>query len=242
MTGTSMITTLSEDERRLRAVWSSIGAPSRLAEASLDNYIPGCAEQERAVEKCRIFAGQGLDNIAQGNGLFLQGPVGTGKSHLSVATVRAMVESYPGRFGRPASRYLVYGEQEYNGYRCFMIPVFELLERLRQSYRSRERQKDYVMDTIRRCKLDDVVILDDIGAEKPTDWVEEQLYALIDLRYRMKRSTIITTNCSLKQLESQIGDRSVSRIIEMCEGVKVEGEDWRKVSRGQGRDGGTENA
>jgi len=131
-----MTTISNEDEKRLRAVWSSIGVPSRLAEASLDNYQPGCTEQERALEKCRMFAGQGIDNIAQGNGLFLQGPVGTGKSHLSVATLRAMVEANPGRFGRLASRYLVYGEQEYSGYRCFMIPVFELLERLRQSYRS----------------------------------------------------------------------------------------------------------
>ena len=240
MTVTSMITTSSEDERRRRAVWSSVGVPARLAGATLDNYLPRCPEQERALAKCRNFAEQGLDNIAQGNGLFLLGPVGTGKSHLSVATLRAMVEAHPGRFGRPASRYLVYGEVEYSGYRCFMIPVFELLEHLRQSYRSRERQRDHGMDAIHRCKFDDVVILDDIGVEKPSDWVEEQLYGLIDLRYRMKRSTIITTNCSLKQLESQIGDRTVSRIMEMCEGVKVEGEDWRKVVRGQGR-GSTEN-
>jgi DNA replication protein DnaC len=81
---------------------------------------------------------------------------------------------------------------------------------------------------LRRARSDDLVILDDIGAEKPSDWVAEQLYALIDVRYRMLRSTVFTTNCTMKQLESQIGIRSVSRIMEMCEGIKVEGEDWRK--------------
>lgn len=81
---------------------------------------------------------------------------------------------------------------------------------------------------LHRARSDAIVILDDIGAEKPSEWVQEQLYALIDLRYRMQRSTFFTTNCTLKQLESQIGSRIVSRIFEMCEGVKVSGTDWRK--------------
>jgi len=72
------------------------------------------------------------------------------------------------------------------------------------------------------------VILDDIGAERPSDFAAEQLFTIIDLRYRTKRSTFFTSNCTLKELESQIGNRSVSRIFEMCEGVRVTGSDWRK--------------
>jgi DNA replication protein DnaC len=105
--------------------------------------------------------------------------------------------------------------------------VVDLLGLLRESY-SAEQLRSPARRLLRRARSDALVVLDDIGAEKPSDWVEEQLYALIDVRYRMMRSTIFTTNCTMKQLEVQIGSRSVSRIMEMCEGVKVGGEDWRK--------------
>lgn len=226
---TTMSTTFSsnEEERRLQAVWASIGVPARLADASLDSYKPGCMEQQQALQKCRSFAAQGLDNVAAGKGLFLQGPVGTGKSHLSVATLRAMVEANPERFGRAQSVSGFVDEPVYEGYYCSMVSVVDLLDRLRESYR-RERRRAYTRELEYRCRNDAVLIMDDIGAEKPTEWVEEQLYALIDVRYRMQRSTFFTTNCTPKELESQIGIRCVSRICEMCEGIKVEGKDWRK--------------
>ena len=217
----------SENELRFRAVWSSVGIPPRLAHAALANYKPTCPEQERALQKCRTFARNGLDNIARGQGLFFQGPVGTGKSFLSVSTLRAIVENNLERFGRPASELWLADEPIYQGYYCSMVSVVDLLWLLRESY-SADRLRAPARRLLHRCRTDAVVILDDIGTEKPSDWVEEQLYALIDVRYRMLRSTIFTTNRSMKQLENQIGNRSVSRIMEMCQGVKVGGEDWRK--------------
>jgi len=223
----NMSVSSSENELRFRAVWSSIGIPPRLAHATLANYKPTCPEQERALQKCRAFARNGLDNIARGQGLFFQGPVGTGKGHLSVATLRAIVGNNLERFGRQASKSGFVGEPVYEGYYCSMVSVVDLLWLLRESY-SADRLRAPARRLLHRCRTDAVVILDDIGAEKPSDWVEEQLYALIDVRYRMQRSTIFTTNRSMRQLENQIGSRSVSRIIEMCQGVKVGGEDWRK--------------
>ena len=217
----------SSEELRFQAVWSSCRIPPRLAGASFENYKPTCQEQERALEKCRAFAANGLDNIDQGRGLFLKGPVGTGKSYLSVSTIRAIVESNIDRFGRPASENGFVGEPVYEGFYCSMVSVVDLLGTLRESF-SADQLRASARRLLHRARSDAVVVLDDIGAEKPSEWVEEKLYALIDLRYRMKRSTIFTTNCSMKQLESQIGNRSVSRIMEMCDGVKVGGEDWRK--------------
>lgn len=228
----SMSSSSSDVKKRLEAVWNYIGVPQRLANATLENYRPGCKEQEQALHACREYVRRGPHNISRGKGLLFKGPVGTGKSHLSIATLRAVIEAHLDQFGRPPSRSQLYGQPEYAGYSCSMIPVFDLLERVRQTYRSRERQKEYVVDLIRRCRHDDVVIMDDIGAEKPSDWVEEQLYGLIDLRYRMQRTTFFTTNCSMLQLESQIGTRSVSRICEMCEGIMVGGDDWRKIHSG----------
>lgn len=150
-----------------------------------------------------------------------------GKSHLAVSVLRAILENNIDRFGRPASENGFVGEPVYDGFYCSMISVVDLLGTIRESFNA-DHLKAAARRMLHRARCDAIVILDDIGAEKPSEWVEEQLYALIDLRYRMQRSTFFTTNCTLKQLEGQIGSRSVSRIIEMCEGVRVGGEDWRK--------------
>lgn len=219
----------SSEELRFQAVWSSLRIPPRLVGALFETYKPTCQEQERALEKCRAFATNGLDSINQGRGLFIKGAVGTGKSHLSVSTLRAIVEINIDRFGRPASDNGFVGEPIYDGFYCSMISVVDLLGILRESF-SADQLRAPARRLLNRVRSDAVVILDDIGAERPSEWVEEQLYALIDIRYRMQRSTIFTTNCSMKKLEAQIGSRSVSRIIEMCEGIKLGGEDWRKRS------------
>ncbi|HWP96140.1 MAG TPA: hypothetical protein VN426_04760 [Syntrophomonadaceae bacterium] len=93
----------SSEELRFRAVWSTCRIPPRLAGASFETYKPTCPEQERALEQCRAFAAHGLDNIGMGKGLFLKGPVGTGKSHLSVSILRAIIQNHSDRFGTPAS-------------------------------------------------------------------------------------------------------------------------------------------
>lgn len=217
----------SSEEARFQAVWSCCQVPPRLAGASFETYMPTCAQQEKALAKCRSYAANGLDNIGRGSGLFFKGPVGTGKSHLSVSILRAIIQNHSDRFGTPASDTVYVGQPVYAGYSCSIISVVDLLGLLRESY-SAEQLRAPARRLLRRARSDALVILDDIGAEKSSDWVEEQLYALIDMRYRMLRSTIFTTNCSMKQLEIQIGSRSVSRIMEMCEGVKVDGEDWRK--------------
>lgn len=217
----------SAEELRFQAVWSSCGIPRRLEQASFASYEPASPEKEQALNKCQAFADKGLDIIRQGKGLFLQGPVGTGKSHLIVSVLRSLLENDIALFGTPPSEYNFVDEPAYSGYYCSMFSVVDLLGTLRESF-GNDRFKTAARTMLHRARCDAIVILDDIGAEKPSEFVEEQLYTLIDLRYRMQRSTFFTTNCTLKQLEGQIGSRSVSRIMEMCEGVRVGGADWRK--------------
>lgn len=221
------ITDFSAEEIRYQAVWSACGIPPRLINASFANYEPICLEKKQALTKCQAFAEKGLDIIRHGQGIFLQGPVGTGKSHLVVAVLRDVIQNNIDQFGRPANANGFVEDPVYDGYYCSMISVVDLLNTMRESI-SNDQLKATARRMLHRARGDVIVILDDIGAEKPSEFVEEQLYAIIDLRYRMQRSTLFTSNCTLKQLEGQIGNRSVSRIMEMCEGVRVGGEDWRK--------------
>jgi DNA replication protein DnaC len=69
--------------------------------------------------------------------------------------------------------------------------------------------------------------IDDLGAEKRSDWVLEQLYALINERYEAQRSILITTNLKVEELEEQIGARTVSRLSQMCDLVELQGHDRR---------------
>ena len=218
---------ISSSINKLDYIWDTYGIPSRYIEARFSNYYPTCPEQIKAKEICSKFARNTKSVFQNGKGLFLKGPVGTGKTHLAVATLRAIVEANIDSFGCQKNETPIFGEHEYSGYSCSMISVVEFLGSLRQSY-SAKNLKHLANRLLHQAKICEIIILDDIGAEKPSDWGEEQLFSLIDLRYRMQRSTILTSNCTLKELESQIGSRIVSRIFEMCEGVQVAGEDYRK--------------
>ncbi len=75
----------------------------------------------------------------------------------------------------------------------------------------------------------DLLHLDDVGAEKTSEWVLEQLYSIVNARYEAERSVIVTTNLERDALAEQIGERTVSRLEEMCEILPLHGSDKRKV-------------
>lgn len=218
---------ISSSKEKIDHIWGTYNIPARYTVARFDNYYPACPEQKAARQICIDYAGNTKTIFRKGKGLFLQGPVGTGKTHLSVATLRAVVEANIDEFGCQSSDLPIYGAKEYQGYTCTMIPVVEFLGIQRQSI-SAKNLKKIADHLLHQAKSSEIIILDDIGAEKPSVWGEEQLFSLIDLRYRMQRATLFTSNCTLKELEAALGERIVSRIFEMTEGVKVEGEDYRK--------------
>ena len=94
------------------------------------------------------------------------------------------------------------------------------------------------LDLFRRLSQVDLLHLDDLGAEKRTEWVLEQLYSIVNERWQDQRSLVVTTNAAEDELKEQVGARIVSRLSEMCVTIPIMGHDLRR--RRQGPEPGTE--
>jgi len=162
-------------------------------------------ETKAAVARVRDYIGDLDERLDAGRGLWLFGDTGTGKTTLAMLISKAALEG-----GRSVAIY--------------SLP--KLLARIRRTYDS-EPGGDSYLSFFERLTSVDLLHIDDLGAEKRSDWVLEQLYALINERYESERSILITTNLPHDQLEEQIGARTVSRLTQVCEEVPLFGADRR---------------
>jgi DNA replication protein DnaC len=144
-------------------------------------------------------------NLDAGRGLWFYGSVGTGKTTLAMIVSRAALDA-----GRSVAIY--------------SLP--RLLAEIRATFES-DSEGSYV-DFLDRLAAVDLLHIDDVGAERTSEWVLEQLYAIVNARYEDERSVIITTNLERDELVEQIRERTVSRLEEMCTLVPLYGEDARR--------------
>lgn len=158
------------------------------------------------------------------------GLTGVGKTHLAVATLTEIVRKNIEEFGtfNDYLGNLIYGEIRYNGLNAYYHNCVDFLEAKKTSFsRADDKERKSAVESINRAVKADILILDDLGAEKDTAWTEQELFALIDYRNRNSLCTFITSNETLADLEKCIGSRVVSRIVEMTYGIKIEGKDYR---------------
>jgi len=182
--------------RRARGVASAI--PARYRGVSFDR--PPISDMERdkgrapVVKAVRAFTDAIDERLDAGRGLWLMGDVGTGKTSLAMLVAKTAAEA-----GRSVAIY--------------SLP--RLLARIRRTYDADPGEDSYLR-FIERLTSVDLLQIDDLGAEKSSDWVLEQLYAIVDDRYESERSMLVTTNLDQASLEEQIGPRTVSRLVEIC--------------------------
>jgi DNA replication protein DnaC len=148
-----------------------------------------------AVDAIRGFADDLGGNLRAGRGIWLMGDVGTGKTTLAMLVSRLALEA---------------------GHTVAIYSLPRLLSRIRRTYDAEAGEQSY-LDFFERLTSVDLLHLDDLGAEKSSDWVLEQLYALVNERYETRRSIVVTTNLQEPELREQIGERTVSRLAEICD-------------------------
>jgi len=139
-----------------------------------------------------------------GKGIFLYGPPGTGKTHLSYAILNEINQK--------------------TDLFSFAVFVPEFIQKIRDYF----NQGDIEFNPITEIAKIPVLLVDDIGAERYTEWVQEQIVQLLDYRYRNNLSTIITSNLSLREIKEKFGDRIYSRMVGLCKPVLMLGKDKRK--------------
>lgn len=145
-------------------------------------------------------AGQGPTN------LLLHGEPGVGKSHLACALLRSRLE---------------------RGETGIFRDVPDLLLTIRATYRRKDAEGPSEDDILAALRDVDLLVLDDLGAERQTDWAAETLFALINGRYNAERAMLVTTNYGPEALAAHVGERVAGRLLESSLVVALSGRNWR---------------
>lgn len=176
--------------------------PARFSDRSLESYQASTARQEKALGICRDYAEGFAEHRKSGRCLMLMGLPGTGKTHLACGIANYLIR-----------------ETEFSAaYRT----VGGMLIEIKASYdRNSERSEAQVMAAL---TLPSLLVLDEIGATKPSEFELATLFAVINSRYEQGKPTLIVSNLPPKELAGAIGERCVDRLREG--GGIVVGFDW----------------
>jgi DNA replication protein DnaC len=199
--------------------------PPRYEHCTLASFEPGTSSLRAALEKAMSYC-HGYPHLGpdEGLGMLLTGDNGVGKTHLAVAVLRELMSQ--------------------KGVRGQFWDFHELIREIRNSYNPETSTTELMV--LEPVVETDVLLLDDLGAWKMTDWMNDTLFYLLNRRYNDKRATLITTNyqdadrekvlaadftARKEFLVERIGQRLRSRLMEMCVVVSLHGPDRRQIAR-----------
>jgi DNA replication protein DnaC len=200
---------------RIDRLLASANIPSRYEHCELDNFD----RWNKTTEIARIQAEKFVAEypMPQPFGLLFMGPQGVGKTHLSVGIIKKLIrlKSIP----------------------CIFCTFPELLKEIQDSWNPVSQASE--MSLLTPVLSTEVLVLDELGAQKPSDWVRDQVAYILNYRYNENKVTIVTTNfldhpetkddkTRPDSLATRIGERIRSRLFEMCKTIKMEGMDVRE--------------
>lgn len=217
-------------EARAAALMERAGIPRRYRHCSLDSYEANFPGADPSLAVARLMARRFVDGYPAttgGNGLLVTGSIGVGKTHLAVGMLQSLIAE--------------------KGVRGLFCDYRELLKEIQNSYNPQVLTTE--LEILRPVFDAEVLVLDELGASKPTDWVADTVALVLNTRYNDKRTTIITTNYAdvaaggvtaagsrsaaragayEETLGDRIGERMRSRLAEMCVTVRMTGADFRQ--------------
>ena len=209
--------------------------PRRYEHCELSSYttdFPG-AHSSLAVAHLTAYRFAQEYDPSDGMGLLIIGEIGTGKTHLAVGIIKELILS--------------------RGVSCLFYDYRELLKEIQNSYNATIQTTE--LDVLRPVFETDVLVLDELGAVKPTAWVWDTVSLILNTRYNNNRTTVITTNfpdreerrrpgdlssrsseaakysAEKETLGDRITDRMRSRLHEMCRIITLDGADFRQKFR-----------
>jgi len=210
-------------QTRVQSLFTAARVPKRYEHCELSNFDfdgPHRSLAPARLAACKFVEDYPLDNT----GLLFIGSIGVGKTHLAVGIIKELILN--------------------KGIACLFCDYRELLKQIQNSYNDSVKATE--LDVLRPVFETEVLVLDELGAVKPTEWVWDTVSLILNTRYNDNRTTIITTNfddqpagavagprgaAREETLGDRIGERMRSRLHEMCRIVKMEGEDFRQKFR-----------
>jgi len=205
--------------------------PRRYEHCAFENFDirkdPNTGQANPSLERARLLAERFVDEYPTDFGLLFLGPTGVGKTHLAVAVLRELVLR--------------------KSVECLFYDFRDLLKEIQDSYNPVSQTSEL---RILQPVLDvEVLVLDELAAINPSDWVKETLAHIINSRYNQKKVTLITTTLPFAETAARAGvrkpsgdevanvERSLgqlgvtlrSRLYEMCKLVQIDSDDYRKA-------------
>lgn len=185
--------------------------PSRYLRCELETFEHDMDSQREAYRRASAFV-EAFPVVDRG--LLFYGRNGVGKTHLAVGMLKAVIRA--------------------KGARGYFFETRELLRLVRDTYNRSVAETE--MDVLAPVLHADLLVLDDLGAERSSEWVQETLGLVVNTRYNERRPTIFTSNLvdsadntDPRTFIFQLGARTRSRLMEMCDWVEIQGVDVREV-------------
>lgn len=201
-----------ERKKRVERQLANSGMKARFLTRTFANFQKDTAGRKQAWNTAKEYADNFQAHKANGDGLYIEGTFGTGKTHIAAAIAIQLMEQ---------------------GHQVIFQTADDLLRGIKVTFDETGSKEQEAIDRLKNCEL---LVIDDIGKEQATDWSTAQLYAIINDRYESQKPLIITTNFNETDLIAVESPKGVgahrimailSRLHETCSLMTMSWQDWR---------------